>query len=574
MGFLLLMMLGVGVAANLLMSSEDDDGATAEDNSPSDEPEDRNINLASGVQNPSGGAGNDKFTGIVEGTVRGAAGNDTFSFEDGYAAKIYGGAGEDSFVGGMGDSFALHGDAGNDSFSFDTDVFDGAAAYGGTGDDRFDLHFDDSDNQRGAILSGGDGADTYDLTFAPGMAAKAGPGKLVTITDFDPAEDGLDIDFNQLDRAELVENREGNYSDLNLHYTATDETGAAVDRYMRIRLQGVMGSTLEDLGIALPDTDTVTGRLYEIASGGLSRVDGGTGDDTIRGIADGSFFGGGGNDAFEIETGADSTLDGGSGDDVMTIGEGVNSTIRGGAGNDYFDVTGEVITLRGGEGNDTVSGALLTSSVYGEGGDDLLRVAAGPSSPVYVYGGDGTDTLDGSGSENIVLEGGAGDDLIVSNGAGSNGTAYEIISLGGDGDDTLSHTVDVLPPLVFPYDQPARLTGGAGADTFSINLAIGKGTFEPSVDDPAVFTTPAGLLQDFERGTDSLTIDLSEIDAAYNAISAKMIENANNGTTDIILSLSDDTNPRNDIVIRVAATGLSWNDVAFTGRDPTFLNAA
>ena len=91
MGFLLLMMLGVGVAASLLMSSEDDDGATADENSPSEEPEDRNIVLEAGAQNPSGGAGNDKFTGIVEGTVRGAAGNDTFSFENGYAANIYGG---------------------------------------------------------------------------------------------------------------------------------------------------------------------------------------------------------------------------------------------------------------------------------------------------------------------------------------------------------------------------------------------------------------------------------------------------------------------------------------------------
>lgn len=574
MGFLLLMMLGVGVAASLLMSSEDDDGATADENSPSEEPEDRNIVLEAGAQNPSGGAGNDKFTGIVEGTVRGAAGNDTFSFENGYAANIYGGTGEDSFVGGMGDSFTLHGDAGNDSFSFDTDVFEGAVAYGGTGDDRFDLHFDDSDNQRGAILTGGDGADTYDLTFAPGMAAKAGPGKLVTITDFDPAEDRLDIDFNQLDRAELVENREGNYSDLNLHYTATDDTGAAVDHYMRIRLQGVTGATLEDLGITLPDIDTDTGRLYEIASGGLSRVDAGAGNDTIRGTADGSFFGDGGNDVFEIETGADSTLDGGSGNDAMSIGEGMNLTVSGGAGDDDFDVSGAVINLRGGEGNDTVSGDLLTSSVHGDGGDDLLRIAAGPSDPVYVYGGDGTDTLDGSGSFNIVLEGGTGDDLIVTDGAGSFGTGYALIARGGDGDDTFSHSVDVLPPLVFPYDQPARLTGGAGADAFNLFLTIGEGNFVPSVDDPEVFSTPAGLIEDFERGTDSLTIDLSEIADAYSAVSAKMIENADNGTTDIILGLADNTNPPNDIVIRVAATGLTWNDVAFTGRDPTFLNAA
>jgi len=376
MGFLLLMMLGVGVAASLLMSSEDDDGATADENSPSEEPEDRNIVLEPGAQNPSGGAGNDKFTGIVEGTVRGAAGNDTFSFENGYAANIYGGTGEDSFVGGMGDSFTLHGDAGNDSFSFDTDVFEGAVAYGGTGDDRFDLHFDDSDNQRGAILTGGDGADTYDLTFAPGMAAKAGPGKLVTITDFDPAEDRLDIDFNQLDRAELVENREGNYSDLNLHYTATDDTGAAVDRYMRIRLQGVTGSTLEDLGITLPDIDTDTGRLYEIASGGLSRVDAGAGNDTIRGTADGNFFGGGGNDVFEIETGADSTLDGGSGNDVMTIGEGVNFTIRGGKGNDVLNIdstsnTQEASTVDGGEGGDRLNVDIALTNPSGQRMDTI-----------------------------------------------------------------------------------------------------------------------------------------------------------------------------------------------------------
>lgn len=573
MGFLFLMMLGVGVTAALFISSDSDGGGGTEDSTP-DEAEDRDIELESGKANPVGGAGDDSFSGIVEGRVRGGAGDDSFAFENGYGAIISGGGGNDSFEGGMGDNFVLHGDAGNDLFAFDTDVFDGATAYGGKGDDRFELGIMDSDVQPGPILSGGAGADTYDLTFSPGDVDRGGPGKLVTITDFKPSEDRLDIDFTALERAELVEDPEGRYSDLNLHYSATDERDAAVDRYIRIRLQGITGSTLEDLGITLPGTDTDAGRIYEIASGGLSRVNAGAGDDTIRGTADGSFFGGTGNDVFEIETGANSMLDGGSGNDVMTIDQSTNSTIRGGAGNDYFDVTGELITLRGGEGNDTVSGALLTSSVYGEGGDDLLRVAAGPSDPVYVYGGDGTDTLDGSGSENIVLEGGAGDDLIVTDGAGSFGTGYALIARGGAGDDTLSHTVDVLPPLVFPYDQPARLTGGAGADTFSINLAIGKGTFEPSVDDPAVFTTSAGLLEDFERGTDSLTIDLSEIDAAYSAISAKMIENADNGTTDIILRLTDNTNPPNDVIVRVAATGLSWNDVAFTGRDPTFLNTA
>lgn len=310
----------------------------------------------------------------------------------------------------------------------------------------------------------------------------------------------------------------------------------------------------------------------EPATDGFQVADG----DTINGSSEADVF----SLSDDVEGFFTAELGGGDGDDRFDLTRPDGSaflssgTLDGGAGNDRFDVSGEVVTLRGGEGNDTVSGDLTVSSVYGDGGDDLLRVTAGPSDPVRVYGGDGTDTLDGSGSFNIVLEGGAGDDLIVSDGAGSNGTGYSIIARGGAGDDTLSHTVEVLPPPAEFEELPARLSGGTGADAFTINLTIGEGSFEPGADDPAVFTTPAGLLEDFELGSDSLTIDLGAIGDAYSAISARMIEDADNGTTDIILGLTDSTNPPNDIVIRIAATGLSWNDVTFSGRDPTFLNAA
>lgn len=190
-----------------------------------------------------------------------------------------------------------------------------------------------------------------------------------------------------------------------------------------------------------------------------------------------------------------------------------------------------------------------------------------------MQGGDGDDTLDGSGSDNIVLEGGAGDDLIVTDGAASGGAGYNIIARGGAGDDTLSHSVEVLPPLSLFYTVPARLSGGAGADTFNIDLTLGEGDFEASAGDPEVFTTRAGLLEDFQRGTDSLAIDLSAIDDAYSTVNARMIEDAGKGTTDIILGLSDDTNPRHDIIIRVVATGMSWSDVTFLGRNPTFSDA-
>lgn len=382
MGFLLLMMLGVGIAATLLTSS---DGEGAEDGATPDPAEDRDVQLRSGEANPKGGAGNDTFSGIVEGDVRGGAGDDSFSFDNGYGAVLSGGAGNDSFEGSMGDSFTLYGGADNDLFAFDTDVFEGAKAYAGAGNDRFDLEIMDSDVQPGPLLSGGTGADSYDLTFAPGDADSGGPGKLVTITDFKQGEDRLDIDFAELDRAELVEDSDGNHTDLNLHYTATDGAGAAVDRFMRIRLEGVTGSTLEDLGITLPDPDPATGRLYEIASGGLGRVDGGAGDDTIRGIADGAFFGGGGNDLFQIETGADSTIDGGSGNDVMTIGEGVNFRVLGGAGNDVLNIdsrsnTQEVSIIDGGDGDDRLN---IDIALTDPSGQRMDTVSGGTGADVF-----------------------------------------------------------------------------------------------------------------------------------------------------------------------------------------------
>lgn len=321
----------------------------------------------------------------------------------------------------------------------------------------------------------------------------------------------------------------------------------------------------QDDGDDTPPPDEPSTNLFKVSDGatlnGSGQADVFSLSDDVDGFFTAEVNGGAGDDTFNLARPDDSAF--------LTSG-----SLDGGAGNDYFEVSGELINLRGGEGNDTVFGDLLGGSVYGEGGDDLLRISAGPSEPVFVYGGDGDDTLDGSGSDNIVLEGGAGDDMIVTDGAAAGGAAYNIIARGGAGNDTLSHSIDIFPPLALPEIQPARLTGGAGADAFNINLTIGEGTFEAGADDPEVFTTPAGLLDDFERGTDSLTIDLSAVGDAYSAVSARLIEDAANGTTDIIISLSDSTNPPHDIVIRVVATGMSWNDVAFSGRDPTFLNAA
>lgn len=226
MGFLLLMMLGVSIAATLLTSS---DGEGAEDGATPDPAEDRDVQLRSGEANPKGGAGNDTFSGIVEGDVRGGAGDDSFSFDNGYGAVLSGGAGNDSFEGSMGDSFTLYGGADNDLFAFDTDVFEGAKAYAGAGNDRFDLEIMDSDVQPGPLLSGGTGADSYDLTFAPGDADSGGPGKLVTITDFKQGEDRLDIDSrSNTQEVSIIDGGDGD-DRLNIDIALTDPSGQRMD---------------------------------------------------------------------------------------------------------------------------------------------------------------------------------------------------------------------------------------------------------------------------------------------------------------------------------------------------------
>ena len=406
----LILLAALGLSALSMAFGGDDasagqsDGPGQDDGDGTDPPDDtagKVFELSSGEPNPAGTSGNDTFSGIVEGSVRGGAGDDTFTFENGYGGVISGGAGDDSFVGGMGDSFILHGDAGNDLFAFDTDVFDGAVAYGGAGDDRFDLEFADSDVQPGAILSGGAGADIYDLSFSQGVVDRAGGGRLVTIKDFKLGEDQLNVNFADLSRAELVEDTDGNYSDLNLHYTTTDDAGATVDRYVRLRLEGIIGATLESLGLDLPDEQDDQGRLYEIAPGVLGLVEGGAGNDTIIGLAEGRFFGGGGDDLFDIETGADAVLDGGAGNDTLNVGEGVNYNILGGAGNDVLNIdstfnTQESSTIDAGDGDDVLNIAIDLTT---EDRSDAVRGGAGADSFAIdltrVFGGADftTDTL-------------------------------------------------------------------------------------------------------------------------------------------------------------------------------------
>lgn len=454
MGFLLLTMLGVGLAATLLTSSDDRGGG--DDSEARDPAEGRDIEVESGQDNPRGGTGDDNFFGIVEGNVRGGAGDDSFSFENGYGASISGGAGDDSFTGGMGDSFTLHGDAGDDLFAFDTGVFDGAVAYGGTGDDRFELEITDSETETGPILSGGSGADSYALTFSEGDAEREGSGKFVTITDFAIGEDSLRVTFPELTNPELAQDPQGNFTDLRLNYMA-EGSGGPIDRYMTIRLEGVSGATLEDFDFDTPPDDggnSGSDGPDLILLREAARLSAGGGDDTIR-AADGS----------ESEAMDGLSIDAGDGNDVIDIERLIGGHgVFGGAGDDrIIGLSGTASTFKGGEGDDTIIGG-GSHTVFGDGGDDLLQV-------------------------------------------GSAGAEQGARAEGGDGDDRIVAAVVLGRP---GFNLTPSAIGGAGNDVFELEI---KGATDPATASPDDRLTYEGLrIEDFNATRDKLVVDLTAME--------------------------------------------------------------
>ncbi len=277
----------------------------------------------------------------------------------------------------------------------------------------------------------------------------------------------------------------------------------------------------------------------------------------------------------EASGGIGASIDAGGGDDIVNLtrlGGGiglVGGQVAGGAGNDAISVEGEQSTLSGGAGNDTILGELSASEVNGDGGDDSISVVSGPSDASTVNGGDGDDTIDGSGSDNISLLGGAGNDSITTEGGTPVGTGYRISADGGDGDDTLTHEVDVFPlTSQDPAFAPAFLTGGDGADAFELRLTFDNGVFSPSAEDPDVFETDAAVITDFEQGTDTLSFDLSGSLAGYSVMTGTLVEDTDAGSTEIILRLSGGSLPDQDVRVTVATTGLSWDDVSFIGTQP------
>jgi Ca2+-binding RTX toxin-like protein len=327
----------------------------------------------------------------------------------------------------------------------------------------------------GATLNGGNGddvltgADTNDVLNGDG-----GNDRLIGAKGTDSMQGGAGNDtlvWNNGDGSDTMDGGDGNdTAEVNGNATLGDAFTIAPDAqagrivFKRENLVPfTLQTTTEHFQVnGLGGNDSLTS-VDGVGARTLLSVDGGAGDDVIKG-SDGRdvISGGEGNDTLDGGAGDDriigdrgsDTMNGDAGDDTLVWNNGDGSDVMNGDdGSDDVEVNGapagDVFTVEPNgaridfERTNLVPfsldiGTSETMHANGLGGDDNITVGAVGSFEVTADGGSGNDTLTGgSGSETFL--GGSGNDTIKPGGG------LDVVS-GGDGDDTVNvrdNTADV-----------------------------------------------------------------------------------------------------------------------------------
>ena len=244
---------------------------------------------------------------------------------------------------------------------------------------------------------------------------------------------------------------------------------------------------------------------------------------------------------------------------VLTVtGDDNDNTIivsRDAAGN--ILVNGGAVAVTG--GSTTVSNTTLIR-VLGLGGNDVLTIddGNGPMPPANLFGGDGNDTLTGSGADDV-LDGGPGDDILLGRGGNDilqggpgndtlNGGQGADQMIGGDGDDLI---------IWDPGDGSDVVEGQGGNDTLLFNGANISETVDLSAN---------GQRLRFFRNIGSIIMDCDGIEKVdFNALGGADDVTVNNlsGTlvTNVFISLLNGAGTNDGAADIVTVQGTDTNDV-------------
>jgi Ca2+-binding RTX toxin-like protein len=111
------------------------------------------------------------------------------------------------------------------------------------------------------------------------------------------------------------------------------------------------------------------------------------------------------------------TVLGSRGDDLIFLSGAVNGTVRGGAGDDTINLSDSAgfAAVVGGRGNDILTGGTAGALLRGGRGNDTITMATGTTTDSKLEGGDGNDTII-CGDGNDLIYGGADRDLMTGGG--------------------------------------------------------------------------------------------------------------------------------------------------------------
>ena len=432
------------------------------------------------------------FSGDFNDIISGGAGND-FIDAGGGNDSVLGGSGNDTLLGGTGDD-TLNGQGGTDSLEGglgdDTFIWDGAAGgndffIDGDGDNTLIVNASGSAN----TLTIGQSVDRLLTVTEAGKSVTAGPTFILAIINGNNGNDTINIGDVSKIPAIVIEVHGGAGNDF------IGGTGSPIGR-VRLLMDGGDGN--DTIRGTLGD-DTITGGIGNDnlkGSNGNDTISAGDGDDFVDGEAgNDSIDGGNGADLLRGGVGNDTllggndfdTLEGGNGSDSMDGGDSVDSLL-GGAGNDTLLGGLGADTLDAGDGNDVLDGGRNNDSIVGGLGDDKIRgdhgndtIDAGDGNDT-VNGGDGNDVITGN-TGNDAIDGGDGDDIV--NGMSGNDTI-----VGGDGKDILKGGSG--SDLILGQDGDDTIDGQGGTDT----VAGGQGIdviVDPAAEIDEMFLLSAAL---------------------------------------------------------------------------------
>ena len=463
-----------------------------------------------------GGGGNDTFN--MRHGADGTYGNDSLDGGSGIDTLDFGATATTAVVLNLGAGTATgggNGGAGNATLvsienangSAFNDVMTGSSAanflFGYNGNDTID-GVEGIDR-----LEGGLGNDHYVFSAAPGA------GNADTVVGFVSGTDkivlaGLDLgsdgNFGTND-SRFAFNSAQDADDRVIYNTANgqlfyDADGNGAGNALLIAtLSGA--PTLSAADIVAQDSTSSGGRVINGTDGndtldgtpGDDHIDGRGGNDSIHGHegAD-SLVGGFGNDtllahSFSFSDGAIDTLDGGHGDDVYVVGgdgHGNDDVILADPGGtdlviartswtlgeglenlDLNDFFGTSIDGTGNELNNIIRSGSEGGFLRGMGGNDL-RIGRQVQNSTDLFGGDGNDTLDPSGTGDLFGE--AGDDVLLANGYASQMT-------GGAGADQFSFAATGLQYTITDF---ATGTDKIHLDVRSMSALGSSGNFAPN----------------------------------------------------------------------------------------------